>query len=325
MVNFLLGIVTLTIYRFWAKTEVRKHIWSCVHINGQPLEYTGRGGELFKGALIVFAVFGLPVVRSHLLALAYGPEHPALVGMQGMLFLVAAAVLGGGDLSLRRYQLSRTLWRGIRGSLEGSATTYSLLYFGKMLARGMTLGWATPVLNLSLQEHIVGTMKFGDLPFKFKGRAGPLYPSYALLVRYDARVHFRSPLLGSGIVGGVFGERPDGHLRRHFQRTIANRHREQGWNLAMLILGIFAIYLVFYAIYPAIWALYSAREMAIFASYTTAGRPVCHGCEGLGHDQTDVRQPFITVLDPWHRLALCAAAQCAFHVRPGEGFGVGRC
>ena len=43
IVNFLLNLVTLTIYRFWAKTNVRKHIWSCVHINGQPLEYTGRG------------------------------------------------------------------------------------------------------------------------------------------------------------------------------------------------------------------------------------------------------------------------------------------
>ena len=61
LVNFLLGIVTLTVYRFWARTNVRRHIWACVHINGQPLEYTGKGIELFKGALIVFAVLGLPV------------------------------------------------------------------------------------------------------------------------------------------------------------------------------------------------------------------------------------------------------------------------
>ena len=37
IINFLLGIVTLTIYRFWAKTNVRRHIWRCVHINGEPL------------------------------------------------------------------------------------------------------------------------------------------------------------------------------------------------------------------------------------------------------------------------------------------------
>src|SRR4029079_17674211 len=62
LVNFLLSLVTLTIYRFWAKTNVRRHIWSCVHINGEPLEYTGRGIELFLGFLIVFGLFILPLL-----------------------------------------------------------------------------------------------------------------------------------------------------------------------------------------------------------------------------------------------------------------------
>lgn len=53
IINFLLTIITFGIYSFWAKTEVRKHIWSSVHINDKPLEYTGRGMELFLGAIIV--------------------------------------------------------------------------------------------------------------------------------------------------------------------------------------------------------------------------------------------------------------------------------
>src|SRR6476619_6900799 len=32
LVNFVLILATLSIYRFWAKTNVRRHIWSCVHI-----------------------------------------------------------------------------------------------------------------------------------------------------------------------------------------------------------------------------------------------------------------------------------------------------
>jgi hypothetical protein len=43
LVNAALFAPTLTVYRFWAKADVRRHIWSCVHINGEPLEYTGRG------------------------------------------------------------------------------------------------------------------------------------------------------------------------------------------------------------------------------------------------------------------------------------------
>ena len=60
--NALLGLITLTIYRFWAKTNVRKHVWSCIHINGEPLEYTGTGKELFIGALIILFLIFLPFV-----------------------------------------------------------------------------------------------------------------------------------------------------------------------------------------------------------------------------------------------------------------------
>ena len=35
--NFLLTVITLGIYSFWGKTEVRKRIWSSVRIQGEPL------------------------------------------------------------------------------------------------------------------------------------------------------------------------------------------------------------------------------------------------------------------------------------------------
>src|SRR4051794_28799440 len=80
--NAILNIITLTVFRFWGRTRVRRHLWSCVHINGEPLEYTGTGSELFLGALIVFAVFGLPVMAIYLfVALRFGPQHPALSGL----------------------------------------------------------------------------------------------------------------------------------------------------------------------------------------------------------------------------------------------------
>src|SRR4026209_1000709 len=89
IVNFLLNLVTLTIYRFWAKTNVRRHIWSCVHIYGQPLEYTGRGIEIFKGALIVFGLFVLPfALLIAFVSIAFGPEHPALIGVYALLYLL---------------------------------------------------------------------------------------------------------------------------------------------------------------------------------------------------------------------------------------------
>ncbi len=113
-------------------------------------------------------------------ALPWGRSTLPCIAVYGLLYLLIFLLWGAALYRARRYQLSRTLWRGIRGTLVGSSMIYSLTYFGSMLARGMSLGWTTPVLNTVLQEQIIGDMRFGDLAFKFKGRAGPLYPTYAL-------------------------------------------------------------------------------------------------------------------------------------------------
>ena len=61
MLNGLLRILTLGVYHFWGKTEVRQRIWSAVRIDGEPLEYRGTGGELFRGFLVVFFLILLPM------------------------------------------------------------------------------------------------------------------------------------------------------------------------------------------------------------------------------------------------------------------------
>ena len=264
-INFALGLLTLTLYRFWAKTSVRKHIWSCVHINGQPLEYTGRGIELFLGALAVFAVFGLPaIIAITAIGIIYGPEHPAIAGVQMLLFLLVAVLWGAAVYRARRYQLSRTLWRGIRGTLAGSSVTYSLTYFGALLARGMTLGWSTPVMNLNLQEMMIGDMRFGDRPFRFKGRAGPLYPSYALcwVLTIVAIV-----AVLAGIIGGIFGT----GLSQTFSDIFSETKEPAGSQVATVVIAFLAAYVLLGAIYSVIWSFYSARELRIFAGYTSFG------------------------------------------------------
>src|SRR6185295_10262910 len=61
LLNGVLRILTLGVYHFWGKTEVRQRIWSAVRIDGEPLEYRGTGGELFRGFLIVFLLILLPL------------------------------------------------------------------------------------------------------------------------------------------------------------------------------------------------------------------------------------------------------------------------
>ena len=267
IVNFLLNLVTLTLYRFWAKTNVRRHIWSCVHVNRMPLEYTGTGKELFFGFLKVMGLFTLPIfVLLTVVQLTYGLDHPIVVGVQ-FLVVFAIYVLWGAALYMsRRYQLSRTTWRGIRGTLTGSPMIYSILYFGTLMGRSMSLGWATPVLNLALQEKLIGEMRFGDLGFKFRGRAGPLYPTYALCWFLSIGV-----IIAMGLtVGGVAAA--GGAYLQSLGDVLAS---PDGTNeTAKMWIGfgvIFAFVFGYLVAYPLVWSIYSAKEMRTFAEYTKAG------------------------------------------------------
>ncbi len=267
LVNSLLNVLTLGIYRFWAKTAVRKHIWSCVHINGEPLEYTGRGIELFKGAVIVFCLFVLPFIAAVTsIQIAYGPDHPAVVILQVVIFVIVFVLWGMAVYRARRYQLSRTLWRGIRGALVGSPVSYTVLNVGAQLLKFITLGWSTPVMNLNLQQRMIGDMRFGETPFRFSGRAGRLYPTYAVC-------WFLTVLLAAAVFALIgyeiyqwFG---DG-IEKSLDDLIGSGN---GPPPLWLILSIVAAVIVFYAllglIYTIVWAIYTAKEMSVFANFTT--------------------------------------------------------
>ena len=259
IVSFLLTLITLGFYRFWAKTQVRKHIWSSVHINGEPLEYTGTGMELFKGFLVVFLVLILPIALVTGLASLYlGPDSPALVMIQFAIILAIYVLWGFAVYKARKYQLSRTNWRGIRGTLVGSAMTYSLLFFGSLMAKGMSLGWATPVMNTVLQEQITNDMRFGDAAFKFKGRAGPLYPTYALcwFLTLGAIILVIVLASASAASSPLFSE-------------LFNDQSQNAEQLAgLLVLAAVVLFLIFLLLIPMLWAVYTATQMRIFADYT---------------------------------------------------------
>ncbi|MCH7693127.1 MAG: DUF898 family protein, partial [Proteobacteria bacterium] len=54
--NAIFKLLTLWIYRFWAKTWIRRYFWNNIRIDGDPLEYTGLPSELFIGFLIILGI-----------------------------------------------------------------------------------------------------------------------------------------------------------------------------------------------------------------------------------------------------------------------------
>lgn len=164
--NGLLNLITLTLYRFWGKTEVRQRVWRGVRLNNEAFEYTGRGMELFIGFLLALLVLGLPFLVIVFAVQFMGPEYAFLVILPFYLFFFW--LWGFGVFTAFRYMASRTTWRGIRFQLKGSATEYGFTYIGMVLLSGLTAGWTWPWAERLLASKIWGELRFGDRKLRFR-------------------------------------------------------------------------------------------------------------------------------------------------------------
>ncbi|WGS54288.1 YjgN family protein [Paraburkholderia sp. D15] len=179
--NLLLQIITLGIYRFWATTNTRRYVWSRMRFQGERFEYTGTGGELFKGFLLAIAImFGAvvgAVVLSVILRAVTGSAALSSLPLI-LLYLVVAVIAAGAYFSAQRYRLSRTQWRGIRGGMTGSSLVYGayVLLYGLLCI--VTLWQMWPWASLRLAERRINASSFGSLQFQFKGHAGALYGAF---------------------------------------------------------------------------------------------------------------------------------------------------
>ena len=175
LLNGLLGVITLGVYRFWGKTRLRRYLWSRVSFDGDRMEYTGRPLELLLGFLIaifILTLFGMVFVAVEWVF----PASEEVLFISGLIqglgfaFLIQIAIYRA-----RRYRLTRTQWRGIRGGQSGSAIKYALLAFGWYVVAFLTLGLAYPVTRTRLQRYRTEHTWIGDRGFAFEGRAGDLF------------------------------------------------------------------------------------------------------------------------------------------------------
>ena len=181
--TFAFNVLTLTLFRFWGRTHFRRQLWSDTTIDGQALEYTGLGKELFIGFLIAIFTVMLPTVGLVLGAQLFLHEAAAvlvvLVLYIGLFWLIGVAIF-----LARRYVISRTRYRGIRFEQQGSATEYGSHAFGYGFLSAITLGWFSPAARIRLSKYMWSRAYFGDKRIQFddtpEAMAELVYPSYAL-------------------------------------------------------------------------------------------------------------------------------------------------
>lgn len=268
VINTVLRVLTLGVYDFWGRTEVRRRIWSAVRINGQPLTYSGTGGELCKGFMIIFGVLLLPLlILTTVVAIVLADNRAALSWLQFLLFTGTLYLSAVAYFRAQRYRFSRTSWRGIRFGLSGNSWEYGWTSLWMTALVPFTLGWILPFRSKALQWRISNGTRFGSEPMKFTAKAGPLYPSFALMwlgVGFAYFVgYFGIVSAGLGIAALNGSGLPEGADPRKILLSPEAK-------LAMAA-AVFGAILVAYLIYAVITAWYRAKMFKHFAQATTIG------------------------------------------------------
>jgi uncharacterized membrane protein YjgN (DUF898 family) len=182
--NLLLTIVTLGVYRFWAKARERRYLWSHTRFIDDRLEWTGTGREMFVGFLIAMLLFG-----PAFLFIRFGAQalvlrgHPLLAGLLfALTYVFLLYVFGLARFRGLRYRLSRTYWHGIRGGSDESGLVYGWSSVWKTLVGYLAFALLVPWAAVRLWSERWSAMSFGPHRFESRAFAGPLMLRWLLLL-----------------------------------------------------------------------------------------------------------------------------------------------
>ena len=203
----ILTVLTLGIYRFWAKSRVRRYVWNAVQPGGDPMEYSGTGVEKFVGFLIALVVLAVYLGLLQVLLTFSGLSLLDLVPDEGASEAQIFASIGATYATLiaivplifiaqyrgRRYMLSRTRWRGLRFGMDQASLGYMWRAIVYSVITVVSLGILAPLGTFQLEKFKTDRTWYGDAQFEQGGRWTMLYRAASVLLLG----------LGVSIVGGV--------------------------------------------------------------------------------------------------------------------------
>ena len=218
----LLTLLTFGLYRFWAKTRVRRYIWSATAPGGDPFEYTGTGLEKFFGFLfaivilaVVLGLFQLGLFYAGLSFLNLGPDSSAwevnlATFMAQLSVIVILPLIYIAQYRARRYKMSRTRWRGLRFGMEDGAFGYMVRAIGHSFLTGLTFGLLLPRQTYYLAKYQTDRTWYGNSKFSIDCGWGVIYPAMkhsligVAIILLSAGVSLITPAAGVGVIVGYF-------------------------------------------------------------------------------------------------------------------------
>jgi uncharacterized membrane protein YjgN (DUF898 family) len=280
--NMLLGMITLGIYRFWGRTNLRRYIWSHVSLQGDPFEYTGTGGELFMGFLIVVGFFFVASIAITIAGLAAGPD--SMVPQFANIFLALSVfyLIFVARYAAQRYRLTRTSWRGVRGGMTGSAWLWGIKAMFLTVVAGLTLGLAGPWVQMRLIDDRLNNSYFGDAKASIQSSSRPLYLAFFLGIL----VFILGAVIVAGIIwallqangtidqiGGILSSDADPTMR---EEQIGEAMGRSFWVIILAYLAVILLSLAAFAQYYVAMAREIAAKLTLaelrFGTTVTIGR-----------------------------------------------------
>src|SRR5215213_7249827 len=214
-----LQIATAGFYRFWLITDIRRHLWSNTRIGDESLEYSGTARELLVGFVIALAILAPLYLAYFLLGIA-AEQLQAFASLP--LFIILWVFGHYASFQARCYRATRTVFRGVRFWMSGSASAYAGKALLWDLATILSLGLALPWRIAALERYKMCNTRFGDLPGNFVGTGGALFRRGIGLWGLAASV----PVVGCALalaMGG--GPRLENHgLRPHRGNRACSMH-----------------------------------------------------------------------------------------------------
>jgi len=259
-----LAILTLGFYRFWGRTRIRRYLWSRLSLLDDRFEYDGTGMELFVRFILVVLVVVLPLAAINAAIQFAGWKPTTIFAVRYLVLAVILFLSYIGHYTGQRYRLSRTLWRGIRGGLDGSAWSYALRGMGFLVLQSITFSLSRPWQYVCLWRYEARHTRLGSRMLSFEGRGGDVFRPWLVAVLLGIVSVFGLMLVFGGLIGTAV-------VAAIVLFKQSGTHFDYKTWAAPLVAGGAVTYVAFIVLFWLVWTAITARFERDWLVYSAAG------------------------------------------------------
>ncbi len=176
--NIALTLLTLGIYRFWARVRIQRFRYRHTEFLDGRFDFHATGKEKFigfcKGLVLLGPLIAVLWIVKGLLEPSLGPDLAFSVCFWSfllLLFLLRPLILVGGQ----RFRLSRTSWNNLRFRFTGKVKDAYDLYLRDGVLLVITFGFYYAWHSCNVRRFRMQHSKMGDSEFEYRGNGGDLF------------------------------------------------------------------------------------------------------------------------------------------------------